>query len=208
MPVTYSNTFRLIFLLLGIPAGIQVFLPFTYGVSPLDAVEAGKFLGSSDEWRLALLGIPFFSALFILAWKVRLWVPISVKQPEIIAGYSIAGVFLLATGIYFIFSIVFIVDNGSFSILEWALFSINFVLILLCLVFNYMNFRRHVPSEAKVHLSLLSVYFPNTVLCLWGFYGDWQIGAYLALYAVIVYLIEIVLITSREWRGQNRSVEL
>jgi len=136
MPATYSNTFKLIFRILGIPAGILVFLPFGCDVTALEV--ALTLFDSFDSWPFALVGISFLSAFFILAWKVRIWIPISVKKPEIIVGFSIAGVCLLAPCINLTMGIV---ENGPYSIREWALISIPFVLIFLCLVLSYINFR-------------------------------------------------------------------
>jgi len=64
-----------------------------------------------------------------------------------------------------------------------------------------------VPNLSKIHLALLSAYIPNAVFCLWLSWDDWQIGAFVAAYAVIVYLTEIVIITTREWKG-NKPLEV
>jgi hypothetical protein len=188
---------KLAFLILGIPAVVQIFLPFTSGVSPLEAVKE-LFNWDSPVYGIGLLGMPFFSALFALTWKVRSYLAIPVKKLEIVGGYGLAAASILPLGFLVVGGLL---SSHSLSSDEWVIIPITGFLIFVWIALLVVNIRRQVPSTASVHLALLSAYIPNAAFCLWGFRGGWQVGAYLALFAVIVYSIEIGFITSKEWRA-------
>lgn len=188
------------FLILGIPAAIGVFLPFisvfpfTYNVSPFDAVFGYM------RYDFMLLGIPFFLSICILIWKLRLEMSRSVTSAEMVTGYMFAMGGLFATAIFLVARIS---EDNSFSFKEWAIWVTCSLLIVFCIYFAYHNFRKSVSNSSKVHLALLSAYIPNAVLCLWIFFGGWEIGAIVSAFTVIVYLTEIVIITMNEWNGKQ-----
>jgi hypothetical protein len=195
---------KLTFLILGIPAAVLIFLPFAHGVSPFLAAT-GLFKWSSRdtlEFHIGLLGIPFFSALLVLAWKVRSWLPTPVKTAEIVAGYCLAALTISASVLFVVSGIT---ESGAQSRDDWIALSIVSVLTFVCITLLIVNICRHAPGISNVHLALLSAYIPNAVLCLWGFSDFWQTGAYLALFAVIVNSTEIAFITARKWATQAPS---
>jgi hypothetical protein len=55
------------------------------------------------------------------------------------------------------------------------------------------NLRNKGPKEVSAVMAMQIAYLSNALLCLIGFFGEWQIGAYFVLVTSIVYLLQIVL---------------
>lgn len=79
---------RIFVLLLSLLGTAALFLPFTYGVSPWDAVrEPWRTLKGEFYWGF-LLGAPFFLSVPILGWQVRRLFVERLSIAEIAVAYG------------------------------------------------------------------------------------------------------------------------
>jgi hypothetical protein len=51
-----------------------------------------------------------------------------------------------------------------------------------------------VPMAACSLICLQAAYLANSVFCLIGFYGEWQVGAWLTLLVSVVYALQVLVI--------------
>jgi hypothetical protein len=62
-----------------------------------------------------------------------------------------------------------------------------------------LSARKLNPEEATM-VMLRAAWLPNAILCEFGLLSDWQIGAYLAAFTIVLYTVEITLSMLRNRR--------
>lgn len=168
--------------LIGIPV---LFLPFTFSVSPFKAVSGH---GYGDLWRL---GLPFFLAILISFGFVRWRFFGKLTQTEGVIGYMAGlGSACVTFSLYF--------DAGgppwARSFREAVAVGSPFIVTVLAIWRVWRNRRMGVPMAVCSLICLQAAYLANSVFCLVGFYGGWQIGAWLTLAVSMVYVVQVFLI--------------
>jgi hypothetical protein len=178
---------QLLLLILGIPAVVLLFLPYTSNTSPWTAISG------SMEYGVALLGWPFFLAIVICIVQVRLFLNKSFSGTERTI-YRLLACAALAVGLVFIWA-----EGFTKETIGWDLtFGIPFLVAVLLIVFT----ARLSPEKAAI-VALKAAWLPNAIMCginFWprSFFSGWEIGAYLAAFTIILYSVEITLFLTRK----------
>lgn len=169
-------------LIVGGIAGIfGLFLPFAYGFSPLEALK---------EWELWKLAVPFFLAPFATAASFRWILSGSFSRIER------AMAFILSSGAAAVtLRQYFVTDNWSSSFEDWLLWFIPLVTYSIGVFLLIRNSRIAKAREFNPVMALQTVYLANALMCLVGFFGKWETGAYCVLMASILYTIQITLVS-------------
>ena len=172
----------------GLAGVIALFLPFTYGVSPLDALLPLLSL----ELEGLLLGGPLFLAIPVTAASVRLLVTGSLSpKVKILAFLMSAGAVLIGIPI---FAEVFAEHFPTYLPLIgreilFAIFTLTLIAGLLYFVVGLKkrSFGKYAPVAA-----MQVPYIVHSVALLYEFYWDGlQIGAYLIVLTAVSYLVQI-----------------
>ncbi len=163
---------RLVISLVAIlPSVAVVFLPFTYDVSPWEGVQ---------DKQLLPLAAPYFLSLVIFAWALLLhrgrlgWV-------VFLLGYLLAAGGLAC-------STLVLAGADEYSLSELVLWAV----LVLCTASVLFGWRQRLPHGELVLLALMAGWIPNAVLCCRGFWGEWQIGAYLTAPSIVLFVAWIV----------------
>ena len=161
----------------GMTGIVGLFLPFTYGASPVDAVS------DKQLWRLAL---PFFLAVLASAASIRWVISGSFSGRERAIAYlvsaSMAGVTL---SLWF--------GDGPATMQEWLAFVSPGPILALGVYFLIRNSRMEPSREFNPVMAIQIAYLANAVLCLIAFFGGWERGAYCVLVAALAFVLQIVL---------------
>jgi hypothetical protein len=174
---THRSIVHLLLTVAGMSGIAGLFLPFTYGTSPVDAAF-------TDLWRLAL---PFFLAILASAASLR-WVisgSFSARERAIayVVSASMAGVTLSQ---WFPFEVK--PANNQ----EWFALVSPGPILALGVYFLIRNSRMESSSKFNPVMAIQIAYLANAVLCLITFFPDWQLGAYCVLVAALVFVLQIV----------------
>jgi CRISPR-associated Cas5-like protein len=180
-------------LILGIPSVALLFLPYTHDVSPWATV-------SSKVWGglpLSLLGGPFFLSIPILIAQTRVLFKRPFSKGER-ATYRVLAYAALAAGLPFLGS-PFTEQGFSRENIQ-----MSFVWGIPCAAAIWMmilSAKKLNPEEATT-VALQAAWLPNAILCAVAYwntsFGDWQIGAYLAAFTIVLYTVEITLSMGRK----------
>jgi hypothetical protein len=175
-----NRSISLLLLTVSGTAGIAaLFLPFTWGVSPASAVFAMAY------WQLA---IPFFLSVLVSAASVRWMISGLPSRPERAIAYVASSMMAFST-----LSLYLDIDAWPSGMQEWLSMTIPLLTLLLGVYVVIKNLRNKGPKEVSAVMAMQIAYLSNALLCLIGFFGEWQIGAYFVLVTSIVYLLQIVL---------------
>ncbi len=60
--------------------------------------------------------------------------------------------------------------------------------------------RKRIPHHITSVICMELAWIVNTVFCVTIFWGELQIGAWIAVFAGAIYLVDIILLTRRGWR--------
>jgi hypothetical protein len=174
---------------LGSAGVLLIFLPFTWSTSPLSAVIRGR---SANIWQL---GLPFFLAILVTVASIRRLVSGRWSRSETIVDYITALIMMCVTLSLYGRNLGWPIDLAN---LEWPqstreqfAMSIPLLSVIIGVPLILRNRRRGLPEGWNAVVSMQIAYFANGLLCLLAFIGDWQIGAYLTLFTIMVYLIQI-----------------
>ena len=160
-----------------------LFLPFTFGTSPLEAASTKEF------WQLA---VPFFLAVLATAASIRWVISGSFSGGERAIAYVISGSVAGLT-----LSMSFPFYGRPRNIQEWLTMLSPYPILALGLYFLIRNSRMASSREFNPVLAIQVAYLANAVMCLIGFYGDWDPGAYCALVAAGAFVLQIVQVTGK-----------
>ncbi len=171
-------------LILAIPAIALLFLPYTFGVSPWATVSSGKWNGGLP---LALLGGPFFLSIPILIAQTRVLLKKHFSKAER-AAYWLLACSALAAGLAFL-GVIFNAEAFRKAPMESSLIYVPFAAAVWMMI---RSARKLNPEEATT-VTMLAAWLPNAIFCATGFWDDWEIGAYLAAFTIVLYTVEITL---------------
>jgi hypothetical protein len=171
---------QLVLTAMGLAGVAALFLPFTWGTSPVDV---------AFDWDLWMLAQPFFLAVLVLAGSLRWALGGSLSRWQKAVAYTASAAVALET-----ISSYLTLDHAPGNVQEW--FSV--VLPIVVLVGGALALRRVARSEStrafSPVLAMEAAYLANAALCLSGFFGGWEVGAYCALATSVAYLLQIVLV--------------
>lgn len=176
-------------IILWIPSIVLLFLPYTSGVSPWEAVV------SSDGWHYspyALLGMPFFLSIPVFIAQLRLLIKKPFSRAER-AAYWLLSYAVLAAEIAYP-GLGAWREGFSREVLKFGLmWSVPFAGALCIVVFS----ARKLNHEEAATTALQAAWIPNAIVCGFFFWQKdffntgWEIGAYLAAFTVGLYMIRI-----------------
>jgi hypothetical protein len=161
-----------------------LFLPFTWGKSPVDAVS------HKELWRLAL---PFFLAVLASAASIRWVISGSFSRLERAIAYVVSG---LMVGVTLSLWLPF----GPSTLREWLAIVSPESIIALGGYFLIRNSRTRPSRQFNPVMAIQVSYLAHSVLCLIGFLGLWELGAYCVLVAALAFLLQIILVSAQPGR--------
>jgi hypothetical protein len=168
--------------LLGCAGLVTPFLQFAYGESPLSVI--------TEAFQGVLLGLPFFLAIPISAASLR-WM--FLGQP---ARWELGITFgsALITGLGILAPMVRLVyEPFSFSPGEWVVLALPLSILALASVYIWRRWRSRMPAAQTAAAAMQFAYCANALLCLAGFWKERQIGAYVTLFTVVIYALQLLL---------------
>lgn len=172
---------QLILVIIGGIGIIAIFIPFTWSVSPIDAAFY------KDTWRLAWPAfLPPLITIISLRWLKFNTLSRAEKKLAYLAAIASIGVtlsFYLETN-----------DGWPGSFREWLSFVFPFITLGFGILALLRSRQHTVLQGFRPIMSLQFAYLANMLLCLTGFLGEWNIGAYFSLVTVIAYLTQMLLI--------------
>jgi hypothetical protein len=177
--------------ILRIPSIVLLFLPYTSGESPWTTVS-----GKEWAWPFALLGGPFFLSIPILVAQVRVLLKRPFSKGERATYRLLAGA-ALAAGLAFLGDGIRTQGFSKENIPPIASWSIPCAAAVGLMILS----ARKLPPEAATTLALRAAWVPNVILCEFGFLSNWQIGASLAAFTIVLYTVGIAVSM-----GTNRCV--
>jgi hypothetical protein len=180
------SRFSLAVAIIGLAGVAAIFLPFTYGTSPLSATFDGL-------WQF---GVPAMLAILVTVESFRWVVTGRLTRAERIVGYLAA---LVAAGC---FLSIYLPDGngdsawGPSGFSEWFMFLVSWVGSAAGVCLLWRNTRTGVPSAANAIAAMQIVYAIVAVFCIVAFASEGrQIGAYLVAVTTLVYLVQIVAVS-------------
>lgn len=190
------STIQWFLTLAGLSGIASIFLKFAHNVSPFAALDYhfGIFCYSSSEDELWVLGAPFLLSVIIFAFIIRWCLSVKLSLIEQIVGYLI-GLSIIVIVIWTNFAVTS--DLGfAHEVMMAVIFSISFLIAGIVLVIR--NLRVGKFKNFSPIMLMQTAYLGNAILCLIGFWGNWQIGAYLTLATVIVYAAQMIWISCQK----------
>jgi hypothetical protein len=160
-----------------------LFLPFTWGKSPVDAASY------KELWRLAL---PFFLAVFASAASIRWVVSGSFSGLERAIAYVVSTLMVGVT-----LSIWFSLGPTS---QEWLAIIIPGSILASGVYFLIRNSRTGPSRQFNPVMAIQVAYLAHAVLCVIGYLGRWELGAYCVLVAALAFLLQIILVSAQPGR--------
>ena len=189
MKINRKTVLSIAYTLLFLPGVAACFLPFTFDISPFDVLFEVE----------PPVGFPFILAIPILWAKARAVITSRIKKFEITAFYLSAVIALIADCYL---AVVFweVTFDGQY-IPDWddfLFFSSLSVPMIAGLAFFLAILRKRIPHNITSVICMELAWIFNTIFCVtiyWTF--GRQIGAWTAIFAGAVYLVDIILLTRR-----------
>jgi hypothetical protein len=181
------SRFSLAVAIIGLAGVAAIFLPFTYGTSPLSATFDGL-------WQF---GVPLMLAILVTLGSFRWIVTGRLSRAERLSAYLAA---LVAAGCILLLSGMFVVSmltgHGGSATIEWVMLAFPLLGSLTGAYLLRKNLRAGVPDAVNAVAAMQVVYVTVAILsfAVFGTYG-WQIGAYLVAVTTLVYLVQIVAVS-------------
>lgn len=161
-------------------AGIAgLFLPFTYGTSPVQAAS------DKELWRLAF---PFFLAVLASVASIRWVFSGSFSVPERVIAYVVSAAMAGVT-----LSLWFPLHDELGSTHDWLAAVSPDAVLALGVYLLIRNWRMGPSREFNPVMAIQVAYLANAVFCLTTFFGDWNLGAYFVLVAALAFVLQIIL---------------
>jgi hypothetical protein len=172
--------------ILGIPAVLLLFLPYTSGISPLAAVSG------FEGYAVAMLGWPFFLAAVICIAQGRLFMKKSFSGKERII-YQLFAYATLTCGLVLMTLMTWTEGFTKEAVGLDLIFGVPCVIAVFLIIFAM-----RLGREEAALIALKAAWLPNAILCginFWprSLFSGWEIGAYLAAFTIVLYSVEIAL---------------
>ncbi len=174
----HRSIVHLLLTVVGMTGIAGLFLPFTFGTSPLEAAS------TKELWRLA---VPFFLAVLASAASIRWVTSGSFSGSERAIAYVVSASMVGVT-----LSLWFPLKDGPANIQEWLAFVSPVPILALGIYFLIRNSRIGPSREFNPVMAIQIAYIANALLCLIAFFGNWERGAYYVLVAALAFVLQIV----------------
>ena len=174
-----------------------IFLPFTYGVSPVDAALQKEL----SLFRL-LAAIPFFVGIIVSGASIRWIISGAFSRAEKAIAYLVS----VSTAAMPLTFLGLLVGEQGWppDSRDWLTSAIPLVALLLGVYPLIRNLKNQRTVEFSPVMALQLAYIANCLFCLDVFRDDWEVGAYCAIATAVVYLIQISLFSWDRGTGETR----
>lgn len=167
----------------GVAGVAALFLPFTFGVSPVAAVL-------SQEWEVQRLALPLFLAPFASAGALR-WISSgSFSRFERVTAYVLGSTLAFLTLSLSLLALLF---EPPTTVHDWIILAAPLVALCVGICLLIRNSRRKRGAELNPVVAIQIPYLAHSALLLIAFFGEWQVGAYCVLAAAMAFLFQIIL---------------
>jgi hypothetical protein len=172
--------------LLGLSGIATLFLPFTFNNSPWD-VTGGQVFQSEFDFYFSyfLLGAPFLLAVPISAASLLLLITRRLVQPCWIAGYALAFAAAAGTSSLVGAAMIYWAHDSACAIPSLAVLIGGGALVVT-------NVRLGLPHAQNGIIAMQVAFAAGALLPVFAYFGDWNIGAYITLVAMVVYASHVV----------------
>lgn len=185
----------------GLTGIVSLFLPFTFDVSPLYALQEHSW------WKLAA---PFFLSVLVFVAAMR-W----IISGSFTAIWKAIVYFISVASAMITISFFFAGGASPSEFIEWSGLAVAVVVLLSG---SWLVISKLIKQTSDVYCPLIALqvaYLANCLMCLVIFFrvgsgglgNDWQIGAWLSLITVIVYLLQIFLFATQRDKTPDRGHE-
>ena len=151
---------RFVFAVLTIPAVLQLFIPFSFDVSPFDALFIKP--------QLFLMALPFFIVVPVFLMNLQLLIKNDIKRMERIVFYILG----MTGGILAVVSSVWVIFQNP----EWKehmnVFFLCWAAVIAVAALEIFLIRKGISPVVNAQIVLLAGYIPNALFCIAGFFGD------------------------------------
>lgn len=161
-----------------------IFLPFTWGVSPMGAV----CWGFDGIWKL---GVPFFLAILILGASLHWIISGTLSKLEKWIAYIISISVACLTLSLFITS-----PPSDFN--EWLMLLATIITLAIGVFLVIISFKIEKLKQFSPIMAMQTAYLGNCVLCLLVYRDDLEIGAYCALITAVLYATHMIIISVKK----------
>lgn len=173
----WKRAYGLLTVLAGASGTAAIVLPFTWGVSPLDAL-------SIDEYRFLVPA--FLMAPLVALGSVRWLCTGEIRAIEahlaVLAGAATAVSTL-------VFIILGVIIQWPETLLEWTAMLLPIVVLVVA---GWLLTSGWAGRDIKSIAVMQTAFAANSSFCLVAFAGEWQIGAWCTLATLFSYAIQIV----------------
>jgi hypothetical protein len=186
------------FLLLGLPALAAVVVPFTYNVSPAQAMRELPLLLNWTRWdptmSILLVAVPFLPPVWAWIMRLRSMLGGRATRPERVVGYVVAFVGFVAVGALLAAAAAHLSELARY---ELAYFGAAVLVLVAGTGLLAWLWRRNAHANLRVRAALLVPYLANSAVVLAAFADDRQLGWYLTAVSAPAALAELVLLSLR-----------
>jgi len=198
---------EVVFLVLAIPAVIQLFLPYDWDVSPfnvmVEVLKDPSNMHSHDpqSWLIIAVAIPFFLCSVSIGWGFLTLVAPNRMQgwaPKI--GFGTATLGVVPFTVAYIQRVIrdttamrSLKDNLQLAAFGVCVIAVGFLLLI--------NRRKWVPNNLNARIAVLAAYIPNAIFCLLVFHQTTQqAGYYVSIYVIALFAVECAVLTALGWK--------
>jgi len=203
MSKTHSNrsTTQIILTIVGMTGIVGLFLPFTLGASPVDTLN----LSPEDIFLVTsrLLAFPAFLSIFASAASIRWIVSGSFSRLERAIAYVVSAA---TAGVTLYVNLDKGIDGGPLGFQELLLMVVPVVILFSGVYLLIRNSKIGRLKEFNPVMSIQVAYLAHVALCLIGFFGAWEAGAYCILVAAVAFFLQIIFISVQSARPEEESV--
>ena len=187
-----------LFLLLGVPALVALFVPFTFGVSPLHVLRQTPGMLPWTRWEpemaIVLVTLPLFLPVAASALRVRMMVSGREMRGERWACYAAAAVGAAA-----------VVALLAMAAAQWGeltggdrwVFGTGGAVLAGGAGAVFVLRRRGARRDVRALVTMLVPYAADCAICLIAFREDPQLGWYLTAISAAAAVAEIAVLTAR-----------
>jgi len=177
--------------------GIAVlFLPFTFDISPLTALQEQSY------WKIAA---PAFLAVFISFAAVRWIISGSFSKAEVVIAYIVSTASAFET-LSFLYQIIR--ETWPPSEFEVTLIFVIVIPLLVLLSGSWLvisKLKHKISRDYCPIIALQVAYLADCLMCLIlfcpffdDFFTGWQIGAWFSIATAVIYLVQIYLYSTQK----------
>jgi hypothetical protein len=187
-----------LFLLLGLPALVALFVPFTFGVSPVQVVRESPGTFPWTRWEpemaIVLVTLPLFLPVAASALRLRMIVSGREMRGERWASYAAAAIGAAAVLALLAAAVA---QWWDMAVPERWMFGAGAAVLAGGAVAVLALRRRGARRDVRALATMLVPYAADCTICLIAFREEAQLGWYLTAVSAAAALAEVVVLTVR-----------